>query len=291
MRKSFFKMTVQIGNEMDRETHVFDTQIRNPFVLDLCMAPGGFTKSAIQRFPKATVHAITLPADSGGHHVIATGTNLEVLFADITMFAADFGVDTIPNDHPDARNFRTDRPYCDSQYDLVFCGGAVRHTQERAKYRENIEGARLTLSQLIFAFNRIKNGGSLVLLLHRAEAGDTARLIHTMSTLADIQLFKPSKTHAIKSSFYLVAKNVQSETKEASVIVSEWKKRWYQMTFAYQGYGNVNAIGYRSDEEKNPARLVDEFGPRLVELGNPIWEIQANALEDSDFLKARKDTR
>jgi len=200
---------------------------------------------------------------------MAKGTNLSVLFADITMFAAEFGVETIPDDHPDAKSFSLDLPYFDSRYDLVFCGGAVLRTQERAPYREKVESARLTLSQLIFAFRRMR------------------QIIHTMSALADIQLFKPQKKHAIKSSFYLIAKNVRSETREAVDAVAEWKRCWYQMTFDKPRDDNIDAVVNGSDFREDAALILKEFGPQLIELGHPIWKIQANALEGSPFLKAR----
>ena len=39
------------------------------------------------------------------------GTGVEVLEADITMFAAEFGLTTIPDNHPEASKFSNERPF------------------------------------------------------------------------------------------------------------------------------------------------------------------------------------
>lgn len=38
-------------------------------ILDLCMAPGGYTASALKYNPRARAVGITLPPDIGGHEV------------------------------------------------------------------------------------------------------------------------------------------------------------------------------------------------------------------------------
>lgn len=278
-------MTIKIGDEMAQRTNVFNIHIPQPLVLDLCMAPGGFTASVLKRFPDANVHAITLPPDSGGHKVIAQSPNLNIVFADITMYAADFGVKEIPVHHPDVTVFSTERPYSDSSYDLVFCGGAVLRTHKRAEYREKGEAARLTLSQLIFAFQRIKSGGTLVLLLHKVEAWDTLCILRAFNHFAEIQLFKPRKAHAMKSSFYLIAEKVQPQHPEAVKAVNEWKRLWYEMTFEIWKDKDSKDLVTGREDYGEAMTIVEDFGPRLIELGRPIWMTQAKALKNSPFVK------
>lgn len=273
---------------MAQVTNVFNLDTPQPLVLDLCMAPGGFTASVMKRFPRAVVEAITLPAESGGHPVMARSRNLKVVYADITMYAADFGVKKIPDHHPDFTVFSSERPFSNSSYDLVFCGGAVLRTQKRADYREKGEPARLTLSQLIFAFQRIKSGGTLVLLLHQPEAWDTLCILRAFSHFADIQLFKPLKAHAIKSSFYLIAKNVRPKHPEAVKAVNEWKRIWNEMTFEVPKDTNTNQLFTSQEEYAKAVRIVEEFGPRLIELARPVWQTQAAALKKSSFVKSKR---
>lgn len=61
---------------MAQRTQVFSLDNPQTLILDLCMAPGGFTKSVRKRFPHANVHAITLPPDSGDHQVIVQDPKL-----------------------------------------------------------------------------------------------------------------------------------------------------------------------------------------------------------------------
>jgi hypothetical protein len=58
-------------------------------------------------------------------------------------------------------------------------------------YREKCERLRLTILQLVFAMNRLKPGGSLVLLLHHVESWDTACILQTFNQFSDAQVKYP----------------------------------------------------------------------------------------------------
>ena len=54
----------------------------------------------------------------------------------------------------------------------------------------------------------------------------------------------------------------------------------------------------KEQEKKDPEmdvagvkKVLDEFGPKLIELAIPVWKIQAGALERQDFTKTRNDGR
>jgi hypothetical protein len=78
----------------------------------------------------------------------------------------------------------------------------------QAEYREKQEAWRLLTSQLIVSLQRIKENGTIIALLHRLNAWDTVALLHTLNSFSLLQLFNPKKKHAVKSSFYVVAKNI-----------------------------------------------------------------------------------
>jgi hypothetical protein len=65
-------------------------------VLDICMAPGGFSKVILRTYPKAKVYGLSLPFEKGGHR-LSYGefrdlkNRFEVHFCDITMLAACSG--------------------------------------------------------------------------------------------------------------------------------------------------------------------------------------------------------
>ncbi|SLM35606.1 S-adenosyl-L-methionine-dependent methyltransferase-like [Lasallia pustulata] len=281
----FFRMMQGIGDELQASTDALTvTSERGEVVkiLDICMAPGGYTASALKYNPAAIACGVTLPLAKGGHKLLLPSSQYSVEFLDITMLASEFGVDEVPSAHPEHDSFSSERPYLGQTFHLVFCDGQVLRTHQRAEHREQHEALRLTVSQLIFALQRIRPGGTLVMLLHKIEAWDTTELLCTFSRFSSLQLFKPEKKHAIRSSFYLVAKNVQPNGDAAKQAVEVWKQAWWRATFGGQnGAGEAKVI----PDEGNVQTVLDEFGKALVMLGRPIWDVQANALRKTDFVK------
>lgn len=246
------------------------------------MAPGGYTASALKYNPTAKAFGITLPSAQGGHEVLLRSPQCNVVHLDITMLAKEFGIKNIPITHPEQANFLNDRPYRKHRFHLVFCDGQVLRTHQRAEYREPQEALRLTVSQLILALQRIRTGGTLVMLLHKIEVWDTTELLHLFSRFSSIWLFKPWRKHAIRSSFYLVATDVRPETSAAKSAVETWKRAWQRATFGgEEGTGEKKTMA----GEAYVQSVLDQFGRRLIELGRPIWEIQADALSKVDFIK------
>ena len=273
-----------IGREIDQKTGVFSSighSTNHPKFLDLCMAPGGFSQFLIDLYPNAEVCGISLPPSSGGHEMLLDleDPRVKVQLLDITMLASEMQTsekDTlkIPQNHPDAGNFRTDRPYLSETFDLVICDGQVLRTHERLEYRERVEAGRLFVSQLVIGLSRIRKGGTMVVLLHKLEAWRNMKLLDVFNKFSYVQLFKPQRRHALRSSFYMIATDVQPQNPYASEAVDSWKKAWIVATFG-------------SPEEKSSLEQVQEvltsFGEQYLRLGNPIWSIQKIALEKSNF--------
>jgi 23S rRNA U2552 (ribose-2'-O)-methylase RlmE/FtsJ len=296
-------MTCGIGNELNSATGSALSfnfpATKTVAVLDLCMAPGGFTTAALAHNPRASVHGITLPVHMGGYEIRIPRWRTDprivaIRFLDITMLAGEMGVDdiatAIPASHPDAGRFSAERPFEGEQFNLVFCGGTVVRNHARAAYREGREGIRLLTSQLVLAFNRICPGGTLVVVMHRADAWDSVRLLHLLGKFAEIQLFKPARAHARKSSFYAVARNVQSQAREAVEAVEKWKGQWREATLRGDGVAEmegcaeeVSGEGAITDESVD--NLLAEFGERLVRLTKPIFAIQTQALRTAPWVE------
>lgn len=287
-RRIFYHMMRNIGFEMNSLTGAISPACNKSSsmqVLDLCMAPGGFTAGTLALKPTARIDAICLNPEDGGHQVLvpfgAEDSRVQVLFMDITMLVVEYGVsmDSIPTDHPDAAKFKSLRPCEGKQYDLVLCDGQVLRTQKRETYREQCEPTRLTTAQLILALQRIKPGGTLIILLHKLEKWHSMMLVRSFSKFATIELFKPSKTHIIRSSFYMIAKNVQPQCTEARTALEQYRTQWRRATFGH----DVGATDEKGTEDV--AAIVAEFGPRLAELGRKIWAMQADALEKAPFMQ------
>lgn len=125
--------------------------------LNLCMAPGGYTKVLLEHNPKMFIDGITLPEGKGGHPVmdsVAEDSRVEVEYQDMNLLASAMGVaaSAIPTNHPDAAEFLTNTPFAKRKYDVVIADGAVLRVHERGEHRleKEREALRLRLSQLIF---------------------------------------------------------------------------------------------------------------------------------------------
>lgn len=93
-------------------------------------------------------------------------------------------------------------------FDLVFCdatGATTRRAHTGAEHRESHKRLRLATSQLVFALQRLRNQGSLALVMHKPESFDTAEVIRTFTKCSSVRLFKSKTKHAITSSFCMVA--------------------------------------------------------------------------------------
>ncbi|KAH7030650.1 uncharacterized protein B0I36DRAFT_288185 [Microdochium trichocladiopsis] len=294
----FFKMMQRVGAELDHATSAFtiagggshgvDRDGGPRTVLDFCMAPGGFLKAVIDRNPGVRAMAFTLPTESGGHEIMLprkTMSNINIRSIDITMLAEDMGIPiaarSIADGHPDADKFLPRHLPADLLVDLALCDGQVLRTQPRASYREATEATRLASVQLALGLEHLRPGGALVLLLHKIEAWDVVETLYTFSTFSDVQVYKPQRAHQKRSSFYMVARNVNSRSEAAKEAVQKWKLWWKTATF-----GTVEELReLRGPKPGEVDEVLKDYGPRLMELGLPVWKTQADALAAAPFLK------
>ncbi|KAI0880717.1 uncharacterized protein GGS22DRAFT_174593 [Annulohypoxylon maeteangense] len=283
----FYKLMRNIGNELHQYTNAFAIR-RNLLseprsrarILDMCMAPGGFLATALSKNPGAEALAFSLPISAGGHTILVPNSStVEQRLMDITMLAADMGVEEIPKDHPDAGNFLPRQFEPDNLFDLVLCDGQVLRVHPRAPYRENREAKRLSTTQLALGLEHLKPGGTMIVLLHKLEAWDTVNLVWKFHQFSTVKLVKPQRGHAKRSSFYMVATDIQSRHPKAIQEINNWKKVWKIATF---GSDEEYKRGFMN-EDLGVDELLENFGSALIKHGTKIWSIQADALEKASF--------
>ena len=196
----------------------------NARVLDLCMAPGGYTTSVLEQSSHAVVCAFTLHPDMGGfEQLLREDMDVQIMFGDITMLHKEFGVDEIPRDYCKLSKFDDIRLWDGKRYDLVFCDGEVLRSHRIANYRRQVEATRLRISQLILAMQRIENGGTLIMLLHDLATYETINILHLFDNIAELQLFKSTSFQMKRGNFYVIAKKVRPRHAWAVAAVDEWK--------------------------------------------------------------------
>jgi 23S rRNA U2552 (ribose-2'-O)-methylase RlmE/FtsJ len=282
-------MMCSIGEEIEESTGTISLKKPAPSILDLCAAPGGFIATALRYNPTATICGISLPKALGGHPLLIPrgkmDTRVAMAFFDITMLGTEFGLDlseqTIPMLSPQ-------RPYYGQSFDLVFCDGQVlrTHAQYRDERRERFEARRLTCSQMILALQRIREGGTLIMLLHKVESWNTLQTLHAFSTFASVQLYKPKKYHATRSSFYLIATDVRPTSPAAEMAVQTWKAMWKEATIGLPDSAQPESSSASStDMEHEVNRLLEDFGNQTVQLAEPIWRVQQTALSGMSWTR------
>ena len=267
----------------------------NARVLDLCMAPGGYTASVLKYSPHAVVCAFTLDRRMGGHEkLLRKDTRVDITFGDITMLHREFGVEEIPHDHSEFSKFDSRRLWDGKKYDLVFCDGQALRTHNIADYRRQVEATRLRISQLILAMQRIESGGTLIMLLHNPAAFETIKILHLFDNIAELQLFKSTSFHVKRGSFYLIAKNVQPGHPEAVAAINEWKRIWKELTFPTldeNGQAKPPKVADESERAGEVSNLLKAFGERIIELGEPLWRIQEKALATATWTTGSEQIR
>ncbi|KAI1000638.1 hypothetical protein K3495_g7558 [Podosphaera aphanis] len=278
----------QIGNELHKNTSALTPDSlgnEGIQVLDICMAPGGFSSTVLKVYDNARICGITLPPSQNGHDILLPNwkndPRLVFYFGDITMLVTEMGGVAIPPGHPDAANFLTDRPFCGKKFDLVFCDGQVLRMHQRSEYRERRESWRLLTSQLVLALSRVKANGTLVILLHKLDNWETILLVHTLNEFSSIEFFKPKEKHAIKSSFYVIATKIEAHGENIHRAIELWKEEWQMATF---GTGEEYAE-FRQRHNHRTSDVLREFGDTLISLSEPIWTIQSTALKKAPFMK------
>ncbi|KAG8622996.1 hypothetical protein KVT40_007972 [Elsinoe batatas] len=290
-KRFFYNMMQNIGQDLHNKTGALRVPTNDnaePTILDFCMAPGGVLAVCLRLNPTHRATTFTLPTEEGGHEVLLRPTTkVTTNYIDITMLATDMGTSTIPPEHPDAPNFLplTLRP--NQTFHLILCDGQVLRTHARAPYRERFEAIRLTVTQLALGLSHMAPGGTMVVLLHKIEALDVMRLLHTFSQFSSIQVYKSTRHHAQRSSFYMVAKDVQPAHPVAVAAVEEWKETWRVMTFGTEEEGRAVYDAHHVGFEK----LLEEFGEEFVRLAEKVWEIQADGIEGSKWYRAAAETK
>ncbi|EPS25814.1 hypothetical protein PDE_00750 [Penicillium oxalicum 114-2] len=286
-QRYFFRMMMKIGSEMQAKENIIPPPARtiNLRALDICMAPGGYSATVFKFNRYAEIRGLSLPPEDGGHEMHLRNwqedKRVKIEFVDVTMLSSALGYPKlVPADHPHAAKFSNQVPFKNETFDIVFCDGIVLYSHARAQ--ETVcESSRLTSAQLIIAMQRLKPGGTLVMLLHQVYSPATVRILAAFNKFANISLFKPTVSHRNRSSFYLIAKNVEPASGEGQIFLKNHQIKWMRQT-AESFDLEVPEDEFEEDEEPMD-EIMDTFGDELLQLSEPLWEIQIEAMKKLFF--------
>ncbi|KAI9697104.1 MAG: hypothetical protein M1820_007919 [Bogoriella megaspora] len=292
--EQMFEETKTIGLELQRQTGAFGLIPLQPFsslnVLDLCAAPGGFTAAILETHPDAKVTALTYGSSVGAHAMLRPrlrpeANNMVIEDLERTGLIGKIragATSTVDKATLFLREFQH----------IVLCNGQIRHhsyMEAPLTMALNFELYRLELG---IALSSIAIGGTIVMLLESPEHEATAQLLEIFSKFSDVTLFKHDSIHAVDSTFYVVAKNVQPYSPgaaEARIYCARLSSTEQTGQFYCNTFSDITRPITVTDDHVSCPR--NRF-PRL-NLGRstlyhtaggairPIWQIQMRALSSA----------
>jgi hypothetical protein len=159
LAKAFLTVTREIGRELDADMAIITLATHNgnqaPKILDIGMAPRGFTATVLEKHPAATIQDIILPRAIEGLAVMLprwkANPRFLIDFTDVTILTNVMGRSkaSVPTTH----------------LELTVCGASVQCAQPRANYRDSRERLRLATTQVILLLT-LRMFSTLIPTLH-----------------------------------------------------------------------------------------------------------------------------
>ena len=171
------------------------------------------------------------------------------------------------------------------QFDLIMLDGhQLRIYRGPAQQdAEEWDRHRLFVSQFVIALRAVKAGGTMVVKMSHPERAGTALWLMLLDKLSGtLTARKPRTIHGNRGTFYVVAQEV-GMGKEGHKLV-EYMRRledlWFEISFGGdEGKGRPLSVADLSFAATYEDMVSEANLPRLIELGNDPWTVQADALQ------------
>lgn len=290
----------RIAKEMQKHYQAFTikSQTEPNRILDLSVTPGAFLTFALEQNRDAHALAFNLPCHCAGFDpILEESETLRIQDLDITVLAADMGVkpDEIPKFDPDFDRTRLDACYRSLRpsryfksgpgfgFDIAICDGTLETSQYCSWdfFRDGRQQRRRLLAQLVLGLEHLREGGTMIVMMNKLERIQTIRLLMEFQTFSDPKLYQPKLWTNKLSSFYMVAKEVKSTSKwaqRARDAVQEWKREWKVITLGSEEDWDDERNRLARCGDQGIHGVLEEFGPKLVEVGSVIWQKQNDVL-------------
>ncbi|KIO30243.1 hypothetical protein M407DRAFT_225080 [Tulasnella calospora MUT 4182] len=233
--------------------------------LDLGCAPGGYSKYVMEKNQLAFGTGICLPVYDGGHYFILPRylrSRYTTHYSDMTKY--DLLADGTNESDPPL-------PFRPASFHLVIADGHPLHTREFSVAVPHV----LLLSQLIIALIAVKEGGTIFIKLNKPATFMTASLLYLLDSICDsLETVKPRTVHGNRGGFYAIARGIRRGP-TLNQYLDELRSMRQEFIDNPPDWDNFLRI---YEQIVSLAQLKEEFIPRLIELGTPVWEVQKECL-------------
>ncbi|KID97618.1 FtsJ-like methyltransferase family protein, partial [Metarhizium majus ARSEF 297] len=297
----YLKMRCEMSEELDQDQKILSIlqETPQPSVLETGMAVGGFSQHVLDRYPHAKITGISIPGEEGGYPVGFESDNVHSVLKNVGTLAGDVGASDIPETHQTATSLTMERVLpAGEEYDLIFCQERpVREPEakktrkkgrkrprknkkmpgERQIWSNSPKYIRILMAQLVIAMNHLRENGTIIVLMRKADDVHTFLLLDLIWKFSEVSLYKHRLWYPTTSSFYLVAKKVQTRSEKAAVAIETWRQKW-KNTLGEAGAADGSEESV-DEEVQIVSELLEDRGKLLIELAAPVWEAQADGLE------------
>lgn len=248
----YFRERVKIADRESKYLELHTIQIKEvldmikkyipnkPFTfLDICFAPGAYTRYILENYPKATGRGITLdPAQGGLNPIVEKSDKFDYTYMNILT-------DYNENDR--------------NKYDLVVIGCQDMTFGKNKKDTETSTASynkSLVFKSFYYALSSCKEHGSIMFKYTVKKLNEFSQFIYMLRKIAGITFAKSVSVYGHRSTLFILAYNIKKTTNEYEQFVE------YIKTFEYI-----------------TNKFSKEYYHELMKELTPILEIQMEAIE------------
>lgn len=259
-------------------------------ILSCC--PGGFSQYILQKNRSARGRGISL-APPVGHQLSISGAELErfeITYQDVTRY--DFYtnshlslIDSERTALPTLLDTLNLHPLPDLPLqDLVIADGQVlrdyNSTSDSESFLHPPPGfgpyTSLLYAQLVLALLFVRPGGTIIYKETHCDRFYTIALILKLQSFATLTCYKPTNCWADRSSFYVILKDVRSDSPECRQVLEGLVTYMYYLTISREVPRELNeGWGREAEEEAVQSGQI----AAVVPMFRQVWKVQADGLE------------
>lgn len=166
-------------------------------------------------------------------------------------------------------------PFSSPSFDMVIVDGHALHTREFNSGVPHI----LLITQIIIALEALNDGGIIFIKLSKLASFSTASIFYLFDSIcSSLETIKPRTVHGNRGTFYTIARGVQRGEVLDGNINTLRAMRQSLINLGNSDADLADSILPIYEQIVTSTQLKEEYIPRLIELGTPVWEVQKDFL-------------